>query len=102
MFTGEVVILITGSCLQVLIDQRAHLPREPETPLQIAASSPSTPSTTPSRKPYYDGHASFFAFDLSSLMGRDASRSPKYPEKLLKVMDGTLQRIAMGQEAKCV
>jgi len=35
-------------------------------------------------------------------MGRDASRSPKYPEKLLKVMDGTLQRIAMGQEAKCV
>jgi hypothetical protein len=34
-------------------------------------------------------------------MGRDSSKSsPKYPEKLLKVIDTTLQRIAMGQEAK--
>ena len=80
------------SCLQVLIDQRSHLPPPPPPP------TPSTSTLTPKRS-HYDGH-SFRAFDLSSLMGRDSSKSPKYPERLLKVMDTTLQRIAMGQEPK--
>ncbi|OWZ78089.1 cytoplasmic protein [Cryptococcus neoformans Tu401-1] len=44
--------------------------------------------------------SSFFAFDFGSLVNRDTSKSPKFPEKLLKTVDFTLQRIAMGQEAK--
>ncbi|WVR04402.1 hypothetical protein IAU60_001404 [Kwoniella sp. DSM 27419] len=47
-----------------------------------------------------DGTSSFFAFDLSSLVGRDSAKSPRFPERMLKVLDGTLQRIAMGQEPK--
>ncbi|ORY22447.1 hypothetical protein BCR39DRAFT_473921 [Naematelia encephala] len=85
------------SCLEVLFAQRASLPKEPE---KLAPSTPapstSTSNSTPSRRSYHD----VLSFDLSSLVGGRDSKSPKYPEKLLKVLDTTLQRIAMGQEPK--
>lgn len=86
------------SCLQVLLEHRARQPLE-ILRTEVNHASSSTPSSTPSRRSYQDSHT-FSFFDLSSLVGRDSSKSPKYPEKLLKVMDNTLQRIAMGQEAK--
>ena len=33
---------------------------------------------------------------------RDGSKSVKFPEKLLKVLEQKLQNIAMGKEAACV
>ncbi|KAK4689773.1 hypothetical protein P7C73_g321, partial [Tremellales sp. Uapishka_1] len=81
-------------CLQVLVEQRATaVPAAAPTPTRTA-STVSTP-----RRSLHDG-SSFFTLDLGSLMGRDSSKSPKYPEKLIKVMDATLQRIAMRQEPK--
>lgn len=95
------VVLTRCSCLQVLIDQRARQPPPAPPP---NPSTPSSATQTPSRRSYQDGGSghSFRAFDFSSLIGRDSSKSPKYPEKMLKVMDVTLQRIAMGQEPKWV
>ncbi|ORX34349.1 hypothetical protein BD324DRAFT_635534 [Kockovaella imperatae] len=40
--------------------------------------------------------------DLSSLLSRDSARMPRYPEKLIKALDGELPRIAMGQHKKYV
>jgi hypothetical protein len=34
------------------------------------------------------------------LLGRDGAKSPRYPEKFIKIMDSSLQRIAMGQDPK--
>ncbi|WVN88902.1 uncharacterized protein L203_104117 [Cryptococcus depauperatus CBS 7841] len=44
--------------------------------------------------------SSRFAFDLSSLIERDKSKTPRFPEKLIRALDGVFQRIAMGQEPK--
>ncbi|WVF70101.1 hypothetical protein IAT40_004889 [Kwoniella sp. CBS 6097] len=60
---------------------------------------PSNAVAGPSRKPH-DASSSFFAFDFGSLVNRESTKSPKYPEKLLKLLDSNLQRIAMGQEPK--
>lgn len=84
---------LTVSCLQTIVEQRALQPKEPE--------KPAPTNVTPARRSN-EGSGSFFAFDLGSLMGRDSSKSPKYPEKLLKVLDMALKKIAMGQEPKCV
>lgn len=87
------------SCLQVLLEHRANLPKEPVPPVQPVASSSTASSSTSNRRSQHDGDR-HFGFDLGSLIGRDSSKSPKYPEKLLKVLDGNLQRIAMGQDQK--
>lgn len=42
-----------------------------------------------------------FSLDLGTLIGRDASKSPRYPEKYIKTLDTSLQKIAMGQDSKC-
>ncbi|WVW78775.1 hypothetical protein I302_100737 [Kwoniella bestiolae CBS 10118] len=79
--------------LQDLLDKRAQhpIPKDQESTLP-------TNHAVSSRRSH-DG--SFFTtFDLGSLMGKDSSKSPKYPEKLLKIFDSFLQRIAMGQEPK--
>ncbi|WVQ97784.1 hypothetical protein IAU59_004898 [Kwoniella sp. CBS 9459] len=80
--------------LQDLIQRPSHGSRaiEKDQLVQNAAAGPS--------KRAHDGPSSFFAFDLGSLINRDSTKSPKYPEKLLKLLDTNLQRIAMGQEPK--
>ncbi|WWC59160.1 uncharacterized protein I303_101708 [Kwoniella dejecticola CBS 10117] len=66
--------------------------------VKTQSSAPQRVQPTSFRKSH-DG--SFFpSFDLTSFVGKDSSRSPKYPEKLFKTLDGYLQRIAMGQEPK--
>jgi hypothetical protein len=55
----------------------------------------------PNRRSQTEG-GGFFAFDLGSLMGREGSKSPKYPKEMLKVLDDKLKRISMGQETKWV
>lgn len=93
-------MLIENRCLQVLQEQRANLPKEPiPPPPQPVASGSAPSSSTSNRKSQQDGDR-HFGFDLGSLIGRDSSKSPKYPEKMLKVLDGNLQRIAMGQDPK--
>lgn len=113
---GALVPLLTERCLQLVLEHRALHPKElPPPPNAVASSSTSAGnnssntnqdtasitnvSSTPNRKSHHD---SLFAFDFGSLMGRDSSKSPKYPEKMLKVLDGTLQRVAMGQEPRWV
>jgi hypothetical protein len=94
--------LMLYSYLQGVLNHRSNQKGEqPSVQNRVPTASTSTPTSTPSRRSYYDGH-SFRAFDLASLMGGREARSPKYPEKLLKVIDTTLQRIAMGQEVKWV
>ncbi|WWC67647.1 uncharacterized protein I206_101557 [Kwoniella pini CBS 10737] len=61
-------------------------------------TSLSRPNTASSRKSH-DGYF-FSSFDFTSLIGKDSSKSPKYPEKLIRALDGYLQKIAMGQEPK--
>ncbi|WWD07979.1 hypothetical protein V865_006089 [Kwoniella europaea PYCC6329] len=81
--------------LQALLDRQSQSAAAKD---QETSSSLPTNHATSSRRSH-DG--SFFAtFDLGSLMGKDSSKSPKYPEKLLKIFDSSLQRIAMGQEPK--
>ncbi|WWD22030.1 hypothetical protein CI109_106518 [Kwoniella shandongensis] len=80
--------------LQASIERRSRKPNVRD----VDQAGPAPPPSSSRRS--YDGPSSFFAFDLGSIVGRDSSKSPKYPEKMLKVMDGTLQRIAMGQEPK--
>jgi hypothetical protein len=89
-------------CLQVLLEQRANLPKEAPPPPPPVASSSTASSSTPNRRSQHEGSSGggHFSFDLGSLIGRDSSKSPKFPEKMLKVLDGNLQRIAMGQDAK--
>ncbi|XAO24727.1 hypothetical protein I312_103533 [Cryptococcus bacillisporus CA1280] len=65
-----------------------------------SSSFPFPPPSSSRRTPESSSSSSFFAFDFGSLVNRDTSKSPKFPEKLLKTIDVTLQRIAMGQEAK--
>ncbi|WRT65054.1 uncharacterized protein IL334_001996 [Kwoniella shivajii] len=79
--------------LQLMLERRSQSSATKAPDLSVADSSASS-----SRKSQ-DG--SFLpSFDLGSFLGRDQTKSPKYPEKLLKVLDGILQRIAMGQEPK--
>lgn len=33
-------------------------------------------------------------------MGREGSKSPKFPKEMIKVLDDKLKRISMGLEAK--
>nr|XP_019005449.1 uncharacterized protein I203_02304 [Kwoniella mangroviensis CBS 8507]OCF68910.1 hypothetical protein I203_02304 [Kwoniella mangroviensis CBS 8507] len=81
--------------LQALLDRRSEAAATKEE----EASPPLPTNHAASSRRSHDG--SFLAtFDLGSLMGKDSSKSPKYPEKLLKFFDSSLQRIAMGQEPK--
>jgi hypothetical protein len=43
-----------------------------------------------------------FSFDFGSLVGRDSAKSPRYPEKFIKILDVSLQKIAMGKDPKYV
>ena len=75
--------------LHDLLEAKARLPKDP------GPSSPArgtTETSTPSSK----------QFDVGALIGRDASKSPKFPEKMVKVLDEKLQRIAMAREPKYV
>ena len=84
-----------SSYLQQLIDQRLSKPRP------VSTQTTDRPSSLASSRRSHDGPSSYFTLDLGSLVGgRDSGKSPKYPEKTLKAMDGILQRIAMGQEVK--
>lgn len=40
--------------------------------------------------------------DMFRDVTRDGSKSVKFPEKLLKVLEGKLANIAMGKDAACV
>jgi hypothetical protein len=82
------------------VEQRANLPKEVPVASQPIASSSTASSSTPNRRSQHEGGGGHFSFDLGSLIGRDSSKSPKFPEKMLKVLDGNLQRIAMGQDPK--
>ena len=95
-------IKLIARCLQVLAEQRANLPKEVPLPPQPIASTSTASSSTPNRRSQHEGGGGggHFSFDLGSLIGRDSSKSPKFPEKMLKVLDGNLQRIAMGQDPK--
>jgi hypothetical protein len=44
--------------------------------------------------------SSSFSFDFGSLIGRDSAKSPRYPEKFIKILDASLQKIAMGKDPK--
>lgn len=81
--------LLTRSLLQEAIDKRL---KQKSLLMQEAASA---------AQKAQDSLASF-SLDLGSLIGRDASKSPRYPEKYIKTLDSILQKVAMGQDAKSV
>ncbi|WWC87193.1 uncharacterized protein L201_002079 [Kwoniella dendrophila CBS 6074] len=91
-----------GACFEYTLRVaylQAHFEHVAKQPLPKELEEATSTTQSGSSRRSHDG--SFFAsFDLGSLMGKDSSKSPKYPEKLLKVFDGFLQRIAMGQEPK--
>ncbi|BEJ13854.1 hypothetical protein CspHIS471_0310280 [Cutaneotrichosporon sp. HIS471] len=78
------------ACLHEEIERRRRMavPAPPPEP---------GPSTVASKS---QDSASVFSLDLGSLLGRDSVKSPRYPEKFIKIMDSSLQRIAMGQDPK--
>lgn len=80
-------VVLTDSLLQEAIDKRLN---QKVLLMQEAASA---------AQKAQDSLASF-SLDLGSLIGRDASKSPRYPEKYIKTLDGILQKVAMGQDSK--
>ncbi|TXT13456.1 hypothetical protein VHUM_00823 [Vanrija humicola] len=68
----------------------------------LAAAATPEPSAAPTATGGHRPHDSVasFTLDFGSLIGRDASKSPRYPEKFIKVLDGSLQKIAMGLDPK--
>ncbi|KAL7421167.1 hypothetical protein Q5752_004052 [Cryptotrichosporon argae] len=47
-----------------------------------------------------DGGSRFFSLDLGALANKDRDKSSKYPERLLRYLDGSLQRIALRNDPK--
>lgn len=79
--------MLTDSLLQEAIDKRL---KQKTLMLQEAASAAQKAQES----------LASFSLDLGSLIGRDASKSPRYPEKYIKTLDGILQRVAMGLDSK--
>lgn len=80
-------IVLTDSLLQEAIDKRL---KQKTLLMQEAASAAQKAQES----------LASFSLDLGSLIGRDASKSPRYPEKYIKTLDGILQKVAMGQDSK--
>lgn len=80
---------LTSSLLQEAIDKRL---KQKTVLIQEAASAAQKAQES----------LASFSLDLGSLIGRDASKSPRYPEKYIKTLDSTLQKVAMGQDSKYV
>lgn len=65
---------------------------------RLALVAASDQGSSGGRQP--DNVSSVFSLDLGSLIGRDSGKSPRYPEKYLKALDTSLQKVAMGQDPK--
>ncbi|KLT39881.1 hypothetical protein CC85DRAFT_288059 [Cutaneotrichosporon oleaginosum] len=89
----------TGIVLEYAL-RVACLHEEIERRRRIAVSAPPSELGSVTASSKSQDSSSGFSLDLGSLLGRDSARSPRYPEKFIKVLDGSLQRIAMGQDPK--
>jgi len=72
--------------------------------LPKAAEPPKTPAAEAREREHSSRLSALSNFSLSDMFDgiRDGPKSPKFPEKLLKVLEQKLQDIVMAKDSACV